>query len=645
MTDASDRGITALAILKVNFDRDRSFLGNYLPFVYHCLSGATADVVSAPDLQAALAQEFGIDLPQAVLRRLLSRAADDGKVRLESGVYAIVRGELDGCSLEPARTEVRRGYRQLLDEARAFAATTFGVEWSERRTDQLMTEYVDGFSSAVLAAVVTGRALPPPGDEPGSDAYVLHRFVLHAFERNQQLFEFLEAVVKGRMLADALHYELEGREPSGRLDGLEVYFDGPLLLHLLGYAGPELQQPVVELCEMLKRQGAILRAFEHSATEAREILDAAASRVWTGSAPSRFHGDVVSHLVRSGKSRSDIELMSERLERDLLQRGVQTVGTPPRNVALQPDEERLEEMLQRRINYGNPRARARDVDSLTAVHRLRRGRAFRDLAESVAVFVTRNWDVFRVSAEFFEPRQRGRSVPQCVYHTSFTVLVWLHEPLSAPGLPRERIIADAYAALNPGAGLWHAYNDEIDRLREAGTLDDDDVRVLRFADESRRALMDLTLGEEDAFTEGTVAQVLERSRETARAALRSELADERAEGRRVASEIRRSRDRVANVSEVSARWIADGVFTLLVVALGLGTLLGPVGPIDVDVVPAPLQIVCAVFALTCGLWTVIHRGSLTGLRRSLKARLRRTIEARLIAVFAIPPAGSDSEDR
>lgn len=161
---------------------------------------------------------------------------------------------------------------------------------------------------------------------------------------------------------------------------------------------------------------------------------------------------------------------------------------------------------------------------------------------------------------------------QCVNHTSFTVLVWLHEPLSAPNLPRERIVADAYAALNPRDALWQAYNKEIDRLREAEALDDDDVRVLRFADESRRALMDLTLGDDEAFTEGTVAQVLERSRETARAALRSELADERAEGRRVAGEIRRSRDRVANMSEVWARRVANGVFAFLVIALILGTL-------------------------------------------------------------------------
>jgi hypothetical protein len=644
-TSRSDRRITTLAILKVNFDRNQSFIGNFLPFVYHCLAASDAPVVSAPDMQTAVAREFDFELPQAVLRRLLASAARAGKVTLESGAYVVNRKELEGCSLDSTRAEVRRGYRSVLDELMRYVLAEYALDWSEQHSDTLMTQYVDGFSSDVLAASLTGRAIPPVSSALSQDRYAVHRFVAHIAERDQTLFEFLEAVVKGRMLADALFYEVDGREPAGRLDALEVYLDGPLLLDILGYAGPEVRAPVAELIEMLRRRGAVLRCFTHSASEAQEILDVAASRVWTGSAPERFHGDVVSYLVKTGRTRSDIELMSSRLERDLLRAGIQTVGTPPRNIALQPDEERLDDMLQRRISYTNPVARRRDVDSLTAVHRLRNGRTFRDLADSVAVFVTRNYGVFRVSSEFFAVIGHQRRIPYCVDDASFTVLVWLHEPLSAPSLPRERIVADAYSALNPSDTLWRAYNDEIERLRAAGTLDDDDVRLLWLADESRRSLMDLTLGDVEAFTAGTVAQILERARETASAGVRSELEQERAARRRTGAEIQRSRERVSRISRASARAISLTVFLILVVAVILGTILGPVGPIHSHAVPGALQIVCAIIAVGFALFAIIRHGSLIGVRDGLRDRLHTRIEATMLRVLQVPAADDDSSGR
>ena len=637
----SDRGITALAILKVNYDHEQSFLGNYLPFLYHCLAVSDADVVSSPDLQESLQQEFGIQVPQAVLRRLLARGRNDGKVVEESGVYRIDREALSGCRLDDVRNDVQRGYRQLRETLRHYASEEFRVEWDEANADQLLTRYIDGFSSRVLAAAVAGKPLPRMAETQSSDEYVVHRFVAHIHEQDRSLFDFLETVVKGRMLADALFFELEGREPGGRLDGVEVYFDGPMLLHFLGYAGPEVQAPVLELTELLTRQGAILRCFTHSTTEAKEILDAAASRVWAGQATERFYGDVVAHLVRSGKTRSDIDLMSERLERDLLKHRIQTVATPPHSRALQPDEERLEAILQNRINYTNPTARTRDIDSLTAVHRLRQGRTFRDLSHCVAVFVTRNYDLFRVSAQFFE-RGRGRVIPQCVHDTSFTVLVWLLEPVSAPDLPRERIIADAYAALNPGDRLWDAYNEEIDRLRESGTLSDNDVQVLRFADEAQRSLMDITKGDPNVFTEGTLAQVLERSREAARAEVQSALQNEQTSHRQLNAEVRRSRERLATVSADAGRWIAAGLFWLLILALTLGAVLGPVGPIDAEIVPTPVQFVCAVFALGAGIWNIAHHGSLSAIRTRLDRRASKWVEAALLRLLRPPQPSQEA---
>lgn len=637
----SDRGITTLAILKVNHDRDRTFLGNYLPFVYHCLSETSADVVSSPELQSTLEQGFDVKLPLAVIKRLLGRASSAGMLRRENGVYVVQHERLQGSGLTATREAVERGYRQLLDRliefAHDFAPERLEMDWSLPKADELVSTYIDRFSSGVLACALHGKVPPPAPRTASAEEYVLHRFVAHVSERDQQIFEFLETVVKGRMLADALYYETDPPKPPGRLDDLQVYLDGPLLLDILGYGGPEIQAPYLELLEMLKRQGASPRCFTHNASEAQGVLDAAVRRIWSGQASDRPNDAVFNYLVRSGKTRSDIELSSDRIQRDLLRHGIQTVDAPEQSrAASQPDEMRLEMMLQRGIEYENDRARTRDVDSLLAIERLRGGRVYRDLAKSDAVFVTRNYELFRVSAHFFEPRGMRRVVPHCLFHTAFTVLVWLQEPLATPNLPRERIIADAFAALNPDDDLWEAYNDEIDRLKSADSLSDDDLSYLRFADEARVSLMDITCGNAEVFTEGTLLEVLERARETVRSELRTELEAERARQRQRDLDIARSHKRIARVAATAAQAVSAAVFAVLVSALVLGVVFGPYGPIHHDVVPAPIQLMCTIFAVTFLLWISIHRGSLTNINRALSGRLTTWTTAILLRLFQLP---------
>ena len=183
------------------------------------------------------------------------------------------------------------------------------------------------------------------------------------------------------MLADAMYFVPESREEPPSLKRVEVYLDAPPLLFLLGYAGAEMQAPYTGSLKLMKGQGEVVRCFEHSLTEAKEILDAAAAKANTGRPSEAYHGDVVSHLVASGKTRVDIELLSNSLGKSLNRLGVNPVEVSERKVHRQEPDEELER-LQRAINYTNRLARDRDVASLTAIYRIRQGREYRDLEQS-----------------------------------------------------------------------------------------------------------------------------------------------------------------------------------------------------------------------------------------------------------------------
>jgi len=182
------------------------------------------------------------------------------------------------------------------------------------------------------------------------------------------------------------------------------------------------------------------------------------------------------------------------------------------------------------------------------------------------LFVTTNSRLAEVSRQFFYQEATPGAVAPCLTDYALTNLLWLKRPLQAPDLPRKRIIADCYAATQPDEHLWQLYLQEIDKLEQLGQATADDYYLLRYSLEAKETLMELTLGEEEAFTQGTVPEILELVRSRMQADLFSKLESEtrarkEAEEQVKTSEVREieRRSRIKTHAQHYARVIAQGV--------------------------------------------------------------------------------------
>jgi hypothetical protein len=143
----------------------------------------------------------------------------------------------------------------------------------------------------------------------------------------------------------------------------------------------------------------------------------------------------------------------------------------------------------------------------------------------------------------------------------------LKKPTAAPELPIKRIVADSYAALQPSDLLWTKYMDALEKLIAAGELSEEEYLLARSHFAVKETLMDVTLGDEKAFTKGTEKEIvrliekrmvgekeeeIERLKEAAaanesrmRAQHSEELHTERAKGLLSQAEVIRSKEREA----------------------------------------------------------------------------------------------------
>jgi len=338
--------------------------------------------------------------------------------------------------------------------------------------------------------------------------YYIGSFIQHLQETKSSKMEYLETIVKGNMLANSLFLS-DPNQAARKFRNTEVYFDTTLLIHALGYAGKAREEPCTELLALLYETGAELRCFKHTLGEIRSILNAISQRMSTGQKTETSLAAMPTneYFLTQRYKVSDIELLKVRLEKDLQALRIRVVDKPAYTGEYTIDESGLDKAFGS-ISYRSNRARQRDVDSMSAIMRLRQGREYNSVEDCRAVFVTSNTVLAKECANFFCIASNSDNISPCLTDYTLTNLLWLKKPLAAPDLPRKRIIADCYAATQPDEKMWKHYLNEIDKLQKAGNVSVEDYYLLRYSLEAKQALMELTQGDADVFTRASIGEML-----------------------------------------------------------------------------------------------------------------------------------------
>lgn len=509
----NQRTLSSLAIIKVNWDRGRGYSENFLPFIAEILKTAKTEVVSAEEIQNGINTQFGLNIPQGAISTMLKMAAKKGYVKKQNKTFTRNMDKLEKVTLGSDRQEAIRKQNYLIQKLQDFCKKAGGLTWTNEIAEAALLTYLEQYQTPILAASLAGEPLIKVQQRGKIDnaEYYVQLFVDHLHSADPQGFDYLETVVKGLMLSDALFFPDLGRIDQN-FHKLDAYFDTNFLLRALGFAGTSLQASHLELLNLLYNLNVNLKCFNHTLIEMRGILYGAQYQLRDPRGTAPYTGETIEFLIKNGYSPSDIQIIIENLASKLAAINIRVAPIPKYSKDLSVDEERLKNVLQREVHYYKPESLNHDLASLTSIHRLRHGNAFSNIEECRAIFVTTNDSLVHASKIFFEEYCGKYAIPHCILDDVFTTIVWLKKPMQAPDLPRKMIIANCYAALNPAHDLWRKYYDEITSLRTKGIISEDDFHILRFSAEARRILMEETKGNTVAFSKGTPNEILEKAR-------------------------------------------------------------------------------------------------------------------------------------
>lgn len=502
----SGSALVGYAILRANYNANApSYLENFEPFVLAALASSDSAVVDKSELSRSILTRFGIDIPALLIPKLLKKTMREGWTE-RVGTDSVRLTPQGHAQLPDLNAEIAQYQRKQLELVECLARYIERVypEHLDLTTRDLGAHLASFFEKNAVGLLGSSRTSrqPAPEDAPGL-GYVVASFIDDLYRNDQVRFEYVVEAAKGSMLASVL--DLDTANLGESLDKLTIVLDSPVAMDALGYHGSIHESATMRVLDLARSQGARLAVFRHSVTELEGILDGIESSLRTG-ASSRATGRGYLHFAEMRSTPADIALLRDRLEDSLSGLGVVIIDRPDGYYEYGLDENRLEVAIQSSVRYAQDSARANDVRSISAVHRLRRAGQQSTFERCVSVLVSSNVNLVRGAHN----ARVATGFPLAITTETLAGVLWVRSPALGPDVPMEVVRASAYAGMQPPPTLWQKYVDEVNRLESSGGFGAEDAIILRSTRVARDEFMAITLGEDAAFEEGLPEVVLER---------------------------------------------------------------------------------------------------------------------------------------
>jgi hypothetical protein len=489
-------------------------------------------------------EKYGLKIPYQPMSAILGRARHRGLLMKSEGKFVPVPDVLVRWDMTSKVADQERNITQLVTALCDHAVTKHKVALTSEQAEEALVAYMSLHDLDVLFATQASSVLPEVRSTR-STRHIVNSFAKHICATSSGLFKQLVDMAIGHVLACAILYDVHAL--SGKLTGVHLYFDTGVLLRLVGAEGPAREAAYKEFARLVRTSGATLHVFNHTYDEVMGVLNHC--RIWVerGDYDPSLANLALRRFVEEGARASDVEAMMARVPGVLESHGITTQALPiaPSQQTFQVDEAQLKNLIveeyKKYRQWFQEAEReftiARDVNSISAVHRLRCGQPAHTMGSAGHAFVTCN-STLAYAAKRFEHEVLGLSgeVPAVLTDTFIGTALWLQSPIESSGLSAKRLVAECSAALQPDAQLVGLLVRAARKLLDKGDITQDEFYVLRGSRVAHELLADKTLADPDNFTEKTVLEILEEIRREYAARGEVKLQEERVAHERTKSE-------------------------------------------------------------------------------------------------------------
>lgn len=516
----NDRFFINMAIVKIDYDNHRDILDNYMPLVFESLSNMKEDTLSIEEFKENFIKLSEFSIPTSAAISLLQRASKKHGVLEKSPdkTYKIKRDILskNNNKYSDIKSKEQRKYNRLAKKFIEYCGKIHNIIESVEDTSKYFFEILYDISPQLIKNINMNEYDIERGDiniRSNRNKYLIHSFINYSNRFDQESFESILSFVRGAMLTETFYYSDHPTDiPNRHFKNVQVFFDTQFLIQLLGFAPIEQRIPCNELMDMLKETKVSTCCFDITLKELRGILTAAKSQLEQNKElkPKRV-GDLFDSINTEKITISDLQVLLNSLEEKLKESRIKIIKKNNIIEKYSIDELALENKLKEDLPGQSDQARYHDISCLQAIYQLREGIPQRYLDSCKAIFITTNSKLARLSTHFFnDPDIYGHSdAPICMNDFLFSSMVWIKSVKKSSSIPKDRLVANCYAALRPTDDMWTQYLKEAEKLKQDGKITIDDYHLLIFSNMAREKLA-ATVLDADENIHGDINTVMNR---------------------------------------------------------------------------------------------------------------------------------------
>lgn len=549
--------LSSLAVIKVNWDVEhKDYLETFVPFIATIIKKVNYDRIIVENIMRDFESEYGLIIPYHPMVSILERCRRRGIIKRKHEYFIQDPIKVAEYEFSSNALEQNRKFENVITEFIDYVKDNFKKDLSKDQAEHSFVLFLKEHDIEILFATENPSVLPEVKDNQ-EEKYFIYSFIRNVHLNNPQLFEFVLNAAVGHILASTILYNNFAKF-YGKLKGIEIYIDTPLIFRFLGIQGQERKILFDNFFNILNEHGAKLKIFRHNYNEVIDILEECERWIENPNYDPARASAALRYFKENNFTSSDIERILINFDQYLKPFNIliEDVADKIKLQRFEIDEAKLQEVIVNIYTVHNPsfeewkkeKTIQYDVNSISGIYLLRRGHRPRTIKESIALLITTNYSLAKAVKKFDSgSSSEDATIPTCLTDTFLGTILWLQSPATLTKVNERKILADCYAAMQPDKELLKKYISEIDKLKKSGMFNEEEVYLLRTHRIAFDLLMEKTYGDLDNFTDKTPQEIFEAIRNSMVNVEEQKLNQEKESHRRTMLELQGSLSEKANI--------------------------------------------------------------------------------------------------
>lgn len=514
-----NKTLISTALLTAIFEKTKK--GNIeliSPFVLYIIS--ENDSLTDNDyIKNKIENDFSfLNFPHAVINIIINKLKKDGKIEQKDNKYSLLpksKREVEDFKrrMNNAEFETKEVMQSLMNYLKNH--TSLKINYNNVKT--ALASFLDKNGYIIYNNFEPSKLKVKNGD---TLQFFIGKFIENEYNLSSSIFQLLINIIEGLLLSNVIYLQIDINNITN-LEKLNCYFDSPFLLRLIEFKTHEDNESAKELVELLKNQGAKIKCFRHSFNEVQAIL-----KNYIDNKNIGLNGKTLEALDLEDYNDIELNEIYLNLENIFEQYGITIEETPDyekenyKNNKYEDviDEKKLRDILLSRYNDKNIKDIVidNDINSVSAITRLRKGKRVQKLEDCNSIFVTSNYDI-RTSVRQLLNIDEKLEISPAIGDVDLTAIVWLRTLKDNSNLPKDKLIENARAAMKPSPTIIEEFNKSLDKIKKTKYVKDgNSLQALIYTTHFSSQLMDEIEGDASNIKPSTIVNLYEKTLEDAR---------------------------------------------------------------------------------------------------------------------------------